>query len=576
LKRKALDDSIHKFIASKDRELKQWIKQERSLHKQQTQEREVKLEQARSRTSSDSTQDTMDSPHLMARRPGSHGLLLGSLRREGEDGSAIVLDEDEARGQADARAVEAGLADRRASLERDREFLGVFTPAFLPAFAEDTPSSSIAHGTSPDEISSGKSAFGHIDPSTSDIIAVDSSQHAEGADALHAMEGKRPAHLLLSKRLSSTGSSSERLLTSALKSPTENKPKRKRVSIALGTTIVAPSDSVPMNLDHHSTPSHSLQRVSISDDESSHAGDDDTITFSDAEISTPGTSASPNLSASIPIRESRADQINDHKSPSKQPHEPSSSRQPNPTTTKKAPHQTAPAPSSKRHIDPDGDLFDLEDDSDSDLDLSGSLSPKSTAEPLDTSLAGRVGLDRTGNPDASEDPQNWPSDHDEPRALLLDPDDPARDPNSDREDPATTLGPPSSSAIAFRPTSVQSPTSPGFRRPPSFVRDPSYMTKKPGSSFQQRANNNNNHLSSSSSSLSASINSHPQSFPSDDNDDAGYARAQKAAVSEEIYGSSYARPASKGSFTAGSMGESYMARNAEMLRRLGSSVGSRS
>jgi hypothetical protein len=54
-------------------------------------------------------------------------------------------------------------------------------------------------------------------------------------------------------------------------------------------------------------------------------------------------------------------------------------------------------------------------------------------------------------------------------------------------------------------------------------------------------------------------------------DDDSYARAQEAAVKEEIYGSSYARPTSKGSFSAGSLGESYMARNAEILRRLGGS-----
>jgi hypothetical protein len=560
LKRKALDDSIHKFIATKERELKQWIKQERTLHRQQTQEREVKIEHARSRTGSDSTQDTMDSPYLPARRPGSHGLLLGSLRRDGEEGSAVALDEDEARGQVDARAIEAGIADRRASLERDREFLGVFTPAFLPAFADDAPSSVNALEDTPEKISSGKSTSNSSDPAATAAVA-ESSNRTEDSDALHEMEAKRPAHLLLSKRFSSTGSSSERLLTSALKSPTEHKPKRKRVSIALGTTIVAPSDSVPMSMDYHSTHSHSLQRISISDDESSHAGDDDTNTLSDADISTPGTSASPNISASIPIRST--DQPSDNRNPSKSVNSNSSS-----TTTA----QSNPASSSKRHIDPDGDLFDLED-SDSDLDLSGTLSPGSTAaEPLDTTLAGRVGVDRTGNLDAVEDPQNWPSEHDEPRPLLLDPDDPARDPEQDREDPATTLGPITSedgNGIAFRPTSVQSPMSPGFRRPPSYVRDPSYMKpphQRTTSSSLLSASING----SAGSSFSAMMHSHnSNSNAFDDDYDDGYARAQRAAVSEEIYGSSYARPTSKGSFSAGSLGESYMARNAEVLRRLG-------
>jgi hypothetical protein len=563
-KRKTLDESIHKFIAGKERELKQWIKQERALYKQQTQEREVKIEHARSRTGSDSTQENMDSPYLNARRPGSHGLLLGSLRKDGEEGSANALDEDEARGQVDARAIEAGIADRRASLERDREFLGVFTPAYLPAFADDAPSSANERDDSPEKLSPGKSTSQSSDSAAKD---ADPSNQAEDTDKLHEMEGKRPAHLLLSKRFSSGGSSSERLLTSALKSPTEHKPKRKRVSIALGTTIVAPSDSVPMSMDYQSTHSHSLQRAPISDDESSHAGDDDTNTLSDADVSTPGTSASPNLSASIPICDNRTDLPNDNKSPSKSSN----------TSTSTAPAaQNTPAPSSKRHIDPDGDLFDLED-SDSDLDP---LSPSITSlEPHDTALAGRVGVDRTGNLDAAEDPQNYPSSPSSPRPLILDPDDPAPDPNSNREDPATTLGPITSekgAGIAFRPTAVLSPMSPGFRRPPSYVRDPSYMKPSPAPS--------NPRTSSSSSLLSASISGTGASFPTSltnnsssgvnaefEYDDDSYARAQEAAVKEEIYGSSYARPTSKGSFSAGSLGESYMARNAEILRRLGGS-----
>jgi hypothetical protein len=535
LKRKALDDSIHKFIAGKERELKQWIKQERALYKQQTQEREVKIEHARSRTGSDSTQDAMDSPYLNARRPGSHGLLLGSLRRDGEDGSLIAQDEDEGRGQVDARAIEAGIADRRASLERDREFLGVFTPAFLPAFADDASSSTNLREGSPEKISSGKSTS-HSSDSAATAVVGDSLNQTEGSDALHEMEGKRPAHLLLSKRF---GSSTERLLTSALKSPTEHKPKRKRVSIALGTTIVAPSDSVPMNMDYHSTPSHSLQRTPISDDESSHAGDDDANTLSDADISTPGTSASPNLSASIPIREATP---SDPISPSTSPK----------TTT------TTPPTSTKRPIDPDGDLFDLES-SDSDLD------PLPPSEPL----SGRVGLDRTGNLDAAEDPANYPSDS-EAQPL-------PSDANDARENPATTLGPVTTeqgNQIAFRPTSVQSPMSPGFRRPPSYVRDPSYMKpphQRTGSSSLLSASINNSGTSFSAMASSSSANNSTNVV--DDDVEEGYASAQQAAVSEEIYGSSYARPTSKGSFSAGSLGESYMARNAEVLRRLGSSAG---
>lgn len=81
--------------------------------------------------------------------------------------------------------------------------------------------------------------------------------------------------------------------------------------------------------------------------------------------------------------------------------------------------------------------------------------------------------------------------------------------------------------LEFRPESVkasQQPTNPGFRRP-SVIRDPGYIGKD-------------------------------------------YTRAATNAEETGIYGSSYVRPVSKGSFTAGSLGESYMARHAEEMMRL--------
>ena len=43
---------------------------------------------------------------------------------------------------------------------------------------------------------------------------------------------------------------------------------------------------------------------------------------------------------------------------------------------------------------------------------------------------------------------------------------------------------------------------------------------------------------------------------------------REEAVENEVYGSSYNRPNTKGSFTPGSLGESYMARHAEEMMKL--------
>jgi hypothetical protein len=46
-----------------------------------------------------------------------------------------------------------------------------------------------------------------------------------------------------------------------------------------------------------------------------------------------------------------------------------------------------------------------------------------------------------------------------------------------------------------------------------------------------------------------------------------YEKAERNVVAEEIYGSRYDRPGGAGaSFTSGSLGESFMQRNAELMR----------
>ncbi|KAK3082496.1 hypothetical protein LTR53_020306, partial [Teratosphaeriaceae sp. CCFEE 6253] len=84
---------------------------------------------------------------------------------------------------------------------------------------------------------------------------------------------KRPVHLQLAKRTSSSGSSADGKLASAMKSPTQSlqRPKRKRVSLAVGDSIVAPSDNVPSALNNSSAPSHSRVRSPESEREDAGA-----------------------------------------------------------------------------------------------------------------------------------------------------------------------------------------------------------------------------------------------------------------------------------------------------------------
>ena len=136
-------------------------------------------------------------------------------------------------------------------------------------------------------------------------------------------------------------------------------------------------------------------------------------------------------------------------------------------------------------------------------------------EDIGTGIAGRVS--HTPSPKPTQPPQTTSGrsvDEDDLYIVEETPTDPEPDDENETEH------------LEFRPESVkasQQPTNPGFRRP-SVIRDPGYTGKD-------------------------------------------YSRAATNADETGIYGSSYARPISKGSFTAGSLGESYMARHAEEMMR---------
>jgi hypothetical protein len=136
-------------------------------------------------------------------------------------------------------------------------------------------------------------------------------------------------------------------------------------------------------------------------------------------------------------------------------------------------------------------------------------------EDIGTGIAGRVS--HTPSPKPNEQP-TAADDEDE---LMYNNNTPTQTPTIPEDNEGTD-----SEHLEFRPGSVaasQQPTVPGFRRP-SVVRDPGYTGRD-------------------------------------------YSRAATDADETGIYGSSYVRPISKGSFTAGSLGESYMARHAEEMMR---------
>ena len=423
-KRKQLDDSIHKYIAAKEREYKSFEKDEIQRHK---------LGQGSSgsnprRTSSESTQDTIASPQLRGQQQQQDvvdALLSAGLRREhiGQPHSvAAVVGEDGEAPTLEARPSLAGLTDRRASIERDKEFIGVFTPTFLPALENG---SQRADSAPPGVGMNGQADAAELQRANSDPV-VQAKQ-------------KRPIQLQLASRTSSSGSSADgsthSRLTSALKSPTHPRPKTKRVSLAVGNTIVAPSDNVPITLgSNNSTPSHSRTRSPASDRESSpkHADNNKTTPSpKDSPQEDPSTSSTARFPPldSVPATMTsplpRSNTNGKGKQPAAVP----------PPNTFDAISSKKPAPAV------DGDLdFALDED---DMIPNGSGSSRSYPD-SDEEISGRV---RRNNDDVEPFEPRESEDSDSHAEHMED--------------------------ISFHPGSVQQTNSPGFRRP-SVSADPVY------------------------------------------------------------------------------------------------------
>lgn len=494
-KRKQLDESIHKYIAAKEREYKVFEKDLRQQHRAAS-SHDAANGSPRLRSSAEATADGQHAPKVESPRMSAVDALLASPTRRALPDRNPEGDED-AVGLHD-RSTIAGLKDRRASLEREKDFVGVFTPSYLPALeyrenAKLERASSAPEAVQPSKVATTPEGSGSLERANSDSVMQ--------------AKPRQPSHLVVVQRTSSSGSSADGKLASALKNV--HRPKRKqRVSLAVGDSIVAPSDSVPLSLSQHSSSSHSRIRPPVPDRE---------LPISKKQSSSAGEERRASLDSSLQIAEDVALTSAIGAERNQLPGRLSAV-----TVSTSTGSTSSPKPgSSTSKIDADGDLFDLEaegDDDDESVTDEESLSndvdnvDEGISENGDES-AGRVNIGKSA-PEISEGAEVEPGKekYDPTTGLIPEPVD-----GTDSAAPYLAFGP--SSAVAS-----QQPTQPGFRRP-SVVYDPIY-----------RGTN--------------------------------YTAAERDAVDNEIYGSSFNRPGSKGSFTAGSLGQSYMAQHAEDMMKL--------
>ncbi|GAB7360122.1 hypothetical protein MBLNU230_g7885t1 [Neophaeotheca triangularis] len=510
-KRRQLDDSIHKYVASKEREYKSYEKDLRLRHSRAVEEGTearsggVGNAAAKRRTSSESTLDAGDHAAIDA-------ILASSSRQASSNANAVEAQKQPSRETQDLAAARGG--NRRTSIERDKDFVGLFTPPFLPALQD-------------------KEGKPHLDRHSSAPTVIGSSPTEEHGSTLGDMnralsdtviqaQVKRPAHLKLSQRTSSSGSSVDGKLISALKSPTDHlRSKRKRVSLAVGDAIVAPSDNVPATQQTNTTPSHSRVRSPILEPRE-HGHED-----------TPNHKTNMTI-AKEPSTSSLADVVQSRGRTDIRDMQPAAASAAIAGRGKETKEQF------QFTLDADGDLFDLEDEAATEPFPDLPDMDAADTDPLNE-VTGRIGTPLTITPE----PPPIPTEQSPlPQAL------PTSSP------PAGSPKPPSSSTVAsalpvslsFNPQSAAQPSSTanagkvaaGFRRP-SAARDP--IVENSGSDGGE--------------------------------DSAERMRRFSDDAEASFYGSSFNKPTTTASFTGGSLGESYMARHAEemAMRREGRSKG---
>lgn len=411
-KRKALDDSIHRYIASKEREYQAFEKELR--HQVKHSSGHVALQ-----TKTDKDISAISAVDTLLRTTSSRKIYEGTSE------------------------VDFGPEDGTGNLQSKKEdFPGVFTPKYLTALEH---SISVQTASAPAAGATNR----HISMS---VVRTNSDPAAQTS---------HPERLPLSQRTSSSGSSIDGRLISALKSTSDVTRSRKRVSLAVGDSIVKPSDNVPVSLTVNSTSSHSRSRTPARQAllDISHSTSDDSTQSGDSKAS---------ISAAIQTLQEQG-----------------SASAASATDAKRA----MISPVQRHDV---GDMFDLEEE---EMNATYEELPESSPE------------DYFANETADH------MDQTDSRGLDADTGEPPPDDIVHSEPLIFAEG-----AVA-----TKQPASPGFRRPSAAI-DPVYVGR-------------------------------------------GYTRAEDDAEESNFYGSSYNRDG-KGSFTSSSLGESYMARNAEKLMAL--------
>lgn len=331
-KRKQLDESIHKYIAAKEREYKHFQKEIKQQHKL-SQGQNGSQDTVRQRASSNETREVEESTLQDGERISPFDALLNAEKQGAPDS---IAENREGSPKAQYKSAIAGLQDGRASAEREKDFLGLFTPDYLTALDAKNGPPPLQRSTSAPYIPTRQ----EVEPDTTSFSRANSDSSAQA-------KPKRPPHLAFVERTSSSGSSADGKLASAMRSPTQ-RPKQKRVSLAVGNSIVAPSDSVPNALSHNTTSSHSRKRSSMPEREFPLSVKRSVPVDELSESTVEQSPANPDLAVHVDDTTAAAgDTIL----------LPSAAIQQKDTTS--SPRST---PRQSLKLDPDGDLFDLHDE----------------------------------------------------------------------------------------------------------------------------------------------------------------------------------------------------------------------
>lgn len=258
-KRRQLDDSIHKYIASKEKEYKQFEKDLRAHY------RKIRLDASNQNTLRRESQSSNESAMTDTSQLSAADTLLATGARQRSASQTIEEDEH---GQnftpEERKAYIAGIKNRRESNEREKDFVGLFTPPFLALLDDDKSQRNNERAASAPPLVEPSS----VDQSAQLANAQDNLQRSNTDPALDKPQ-TRPARLKLEQRTSSSGSSFEgkASLISAMRAPgmrKQREPKKKRVSLAVDPNrpdeVVYPTDNVPENLTNSHAPSHSRVR----------------------------------------------------------------------------------------------------------------------------------------------------------------------------------------------------------------------------------------------------------------------------------------------------------------------------